>query len=142
MEKNGNSFSLVTYGVARAKPSLPLEERMHIIYKKISSIIRETSPHAVSLEDVFYHRYPKAALNLGAAKGAVMIAAREQGLKIFQFKPNEVKSAITGYGLAKKYQVQKMLKTILNLKEEPEPEDASDALAVAVCCLLKNVCIS
>lgn len=142
VEKNGNSFKLITYGVARAKFSLPLEERIYIIYKKIVSIIRETRPHALSLEDVFYHRYPKAAVNLGVAKGAALIAGCDQGLKIYQFKPNEVKLAITGYGLAKKYQVQKMLKTILNMKEEPEPQDASDAIALAMCCLLRNVCVS
>lgn len=138
VEKKGQSFKLVTYGIARAKATLPLEERIYLIYQKISSIIEETAPHAMSLEDVFYYRHAKAAVNLGIAKGAAFIAAREQGLKVFQFKPNEVKSAITGYGLAKKYQVQKMLKHLLNLKKDPEPEDASDALALAICCLSRN----
>lgn len=138
VEKTGQSFKLVTYGAAKAKATLPLEERIYFIYRKISSIIKKTKPQAMSLEDIFYHRYPKAALNLGMAKGMAVISAREAGLKVYQFKPNEVKSAITGYGLAKKYQVQKMVTRLLNLKEDPEPEDASDALALAICCLSRK----
>ncbi|MBL7171148.1 MAG: crossover junction endodeoxyribonuclease RuvC [Candidatus Omnitrophica bacterium] len=139
VEKNGQSFKLVTYGVAKAKATIPLEERIYLIYQKISSIIKKTKPQAMSLEDVFYHRYPRVAVSLGMAKGVAIISAREAGLKVYQFKPNEVKSAITGYGLAKKYQVQKMVTRLLNLKEDPEPEDASDALALAICCLSRKI---
>jgi len=139
VEKNGQSFKLVTYGVAKGKVTLPLEERLYLIYQKISSIIKKTKPQAMSLEDVFYHRYVKVAINLGMAKGVAIISAREAGLQIFQFKPNEVKLAITGYGLAKKYQVQKMVTRILNLKDDPKPEDASDALALAICCLSRKI---
>jgi crossover junction endodeoxyribonuclease RuvC len=138
VEKNGRSLKLITYGAARAKATLPLEERIHIIYRKISSVIQKTGPSAMSLEDVFYHRYPTAAVTLGVAKGAAFIAAREAGLEVYQFRSNEVKLAITGYGLAKKYQIQTMVARLLNLKKEPEPEDASDALALAICCLLRK----
>ena len=138
VEKNGQSFKSITYGVARAKASLPLEERIYLIYQKISSIIKQTKPQAMSLEDIFFHRYPKAAINLGVAKGAIIISAQEAGLKIYHFKPNQVKLSITGYGLAKKYQIQKMVARILNLKNDSEPEDASDALALAICCLSRR----
>ena len=138
VERNGSSFKLIDYGIARPKASLPVEERVHFIYHKLLSIIRKTKPQAMSLEDVFYHRHPRAAITLGVAKGAAMLAAREAGLAVYQFKPNEVKMAVTGYGLAKKYQVQKMIKMLLNLKTDPEPEDAADALALAVCYLSRN----
>ena len=138
VEKNGSSICVVEYGLARASAKLPLEERVHLIYRQILSVIRRTKPQAMSLEDVFYHRFPRVAINLGLAKGIAMLAAKEAGLEIRQFKPNEVKMAVTGYGLAKKYQVQKMVKAILNLKTEPEPEDAADALALAICYLLRK----
>lgn len=142
VEKRGTSFRLITYGIARAKTTLPIEERIYIIYKELSSVIKDTRPQAMSLEDVFYYRHPRVAVNLGIAKGAAIISALGQGLKIYQFRPNEVKSAITGYGLAKKYQVQKMICRLLNLESDPEPQDASDALALAICCLSRNVRLS
>lgn len=138
VEKNGASLRLITYGVAKPKATLPLEERIYIIYQKISSVIKKTKPQAMSLEDVFYYRHAKAAVNLGMAKGMAIVSAREVGLQVFQFNPNEVKLAITGYGLSKKYQVQKMIRHLLNLKDDPQPQDASDALALAICCLQKR----
>ena len=124
---------LVRCGVIRSKPSDPLALRLRAIYNGIAEIIVDVQPDAAAFENLFYATNAQSALKLGHVRGVSMFAAAEANLPVFEYSPLEVKSAVTGYGRAEKNQVQQMVRALLKLTELPQPYDASDALAVAIC---------
>jgi len=113
------------------KESLPL--RLNRIYAQLEKLILEHQPEQVAIEDVFYALNVKSALKLGQVRGVAMLAAAAAGLEVSEYAPLSIKSAVVGYGRAEKQQVQHMVTRLLNLAELPEPADASDALAIAIC---------
>jgi crossover junction endodeoxyribonuclease RuvC len=136
-------FGLVTYqsggrlqylesGVIRTSGHQGFASRLKILYDGIFDIISEYHPEDAAFEEVFLATNVRAALKLGHARAAVLMAAINSGLDVFEYSPLEIKKAVVGYGRAEKQQVQKMVTIILNLRKTP-PKDASDALAVAVC---------
>lgn len=114
-----------------ARESLPA--RLNRIYTALATLIHEHQPDQVAIEDVFYALNVKSALKLGQVRGVAMLAAAAAGLEVAEYAPLSIKSAVVGYGKAEKQQVQHMVTRLLNLAEPPEPSDASDALALAIC---------
>lgn len=133
IDTDGGECVFVRCGAIRPKSSDPLASRLRSIYTGIVEIIREFHPDAAAFESLFYASNVQSALKLGHVRGVSMFAAAEANLPVFEYSPLEVKSAVTGYGRAEKPQVQQMVRALLKLKEAPEPYDASDALAVAIC---------
>src|SRR5579884_2195036 len=113
------------------KQSLSL--RLRHVFEKLSEIIEINRPEAVAIEEVFYSVNAKSALKLGQVRGVAMLAASSKGLEVAEYSPLAIKSSVVGYGRAEKEQVQHMVTRLLNLAAPPEPMDASDALAIAIC---------
>jgi crossover junction endodeoxyribonuclease RuvC len=110
-----------------------MARRLSIIFDRLGAIIEEHQPDDVAIEDVFYAVNVKSALKLGQVRGVAMLAASSAGLNVSEYSPLSIKSAVVGYGRAEKPQVQQMVTRLLNLAEIPEPPDAADALAIAIC---------
>jgi crossover junction endodeoxyribonuclease RuvC len=114
-----------------ARDSLP--ERLSTIFDKLCGLIREHQPDRVAIEDVFYAVNVKSALKLGQVRGVAMLAASSLGVTVAEYAPLTIKSSVVGYGRAEKEQVQLMVARLLRLEEVPQPTDAADALAIAIC---------
>ena len=107
--------------------------RLATVFERIGGVIQEHRPDQVAIEDVFYALNVKSAFKLGQVRGVAMLAASSAGLEVAEYSPLSIKSAVVGYGRAEKHQVQHMVTQLLNLAEIPEPPDAADALAIAIC---------
>jgi crossover junction endodeoxyribonuclease RuvC len=130
---DGSRFSMIDCGCIRTSPESPLSERLQIIYRELTDVIRQYKPEQFAIEELFFNKNARTALAVGHARGVAMLAASSAGLPVFEYTPLQVKQAVTGFGRAAKTQVQFMVKTILALPEAPEPDDVADALAVAIC---------
>src|SRR5438874_9385744 len=115
----------------KTKDAMPL--KLQRIFAELTNVITEYRPDNVAIEDVFYAVNVKSALKLGQVRGVAMLAASSAGLEVSEYSPLSIKSAVVGYGRADKQQVQQMVTRLLNLAEPPQPVDASDALAIAIC---------
>ena len=133
IESDGRSYKLVEYAGIRAPARFAFAERLFIIAQKLEEVIERLRPHACAVEETFYAVNVKSALKLGHVRGVAIVAAVRAGVEVYEYSPLEIKSALVGYGRAEKHQVQEMVRLMLNLKDPPEPLDASDALAVAIC---------
>ena len=120
-------------GAIRLSPREPLPLRLERIFSKLSELIAAYRPELVAIEDVFYSVNVKSALRLGHVRGVAMLAAAAAGLEVCEYAPLAIKSAVVGYGRAEKSQVQEMVARLLCLPDIPEPPDAADALAIAIC---------
>jgi len=128
-----DQLRVVEYGCIRTSSSQEMVDRLKIIYKKVKEIVQRFYPEEIAIEQVFFNRNTRTALSVGQARGVIMLAASCKGAKIFSYTPLQVKQAVTGYGKAKKRQVQRMVKKLLNLPQVPTSNDAADAMAIAVC---------
>jgi crossover junction endodeoxyribonuclease RuvC len=133
IEKNNNQMICLDYGAIKPPKKEKLSRRYFIIFEAIDHLIKKYSPSAISVETQFVKNNPAIALKLGMARGACIIAAEKNSVEVFEYAPKKAKLAIVGNGGACKEQVQKMIKMLLNLKNIPEPEDAADALSLAIC---------
>ena len=120
-------------GAVKLSPRDPLPARLATIFNRLGAVIGEYHPDDVAIEDVFYALNVKSALKLGQVRGVAMLAASSAGLEVAEYAPLAIKSAVVGYGRAEKHQVQHMVARLLNLAVIPEPADAADALAIAIC---------
>ena len=123
----------VDWGAIRLSKSEPLPARLSTIFRRLSELIEKHHPDEVAIEDVFYAVNAKSALKLGQVRGVAMLSAAAAGLPVFEYAPLTIKSAVVGYGRAEKIQVQQMVTRLLQLETVPEPADAADALAIAIC---------
>jgi crossover junction endodeoxyribonuclease RuvC len=123
----------VASGGVRLAKDQPLPLRLAHIFAELSALMQLHRPDAVAVEEVFYSVNAKSALKLGHVRGVALLAAAMQGLPVAEYAPLAIKSAVVGYGLAQKEQVQFMVTRLLNLESAPEPADAADALAIAIC---------
>ena len=123
----------LTCGAIKLSPRQPLAQRLAIIFGRLGALIQEHRPDNVAIEDVFYALNVKSAFKLGQVRGVAMLAASSAGLDVAEYSPLSIKSAVVGYGKAEKQQVQHMVARLLNLVQVPEPADAADALAIAIC---------
>ncbi len=133
IESDGSSHSAILFGAIRTSPRRAFHERLLQIYTQLMEILSREEIHAVAVENVFYSANVQSALRLGHARGVALLVAAQKGLPVFEYSPLEIKSAIVGYGRAEKSQVQMMVRHLLGLPETPTPDDAADALAVAIC---------
>jgi crossover junction endodeoxyribonuclease RuvC len=129
---DGKLVSL-TCGAIKVSPREALPARLATIFDHLAAVISEYHPDNVAIEDVFYALNVKSALKLGQVRGVAMLAASSAGLQVAEYAPLAIKSAVVGYGRAEKQQVQHMVARLLNLPVIPEPADAADALAIAIC---------
>lgn len=135
VERHGNRCRLLRLGALRPSKPLPAGANAHLcqIHRLITQLIQEFQPRAVALESVFAALNVKAALRLAEVRGVVLLAAAQADIPSFSYSPREVKATVAGYGHAGKEQVQQMVRALLSMTETPEPADAADALAVALC---------
>ena len=133
VESCGSQFKSITYGIIRNPPSRPLSACLANIHREVSSLIITTQPEAVSIEGIFFCKNARTALILGQARGVVIACCAVAGLPVFEHEPRKVKQSVVGYGAADKIQVARMVMRLLNLPDVPEQEDATDALAIALC---------
>ena len=133
IEINNNKPSLIKYGHIRTNSKDSLSERLHQIFQNLNSLIAEYKPDRVAIEDLFYAENIKTAIVMGHARGAAIVAAMQNKAIVSEFSPREVKMSVVGNGAAAKNQVKFMVSNILSIKEKITPDDASDALAAALC---------
>ena len=134
-KKNNGKLICQEYGVVKTSAGEKLGERLETINKKLDKIIKKHKPGLIAVEQLFFCKNVKTALLVGQARGVILLTARQNKIPTVEFTPLQVKQAVSSYGQAEKSQVQKMVKLILNLKELPEPDDAADALAIAICAI-------
>jgi crossover junction endodeoxyribonuclease RuvC len=123
----------ISYGGITFVRHAHMAEKLRTIFERLTGVIEEHRPDQVAIEDVFYAVNVKSALKLGQARGVAMLAAASKGLPVAEFAPLSIKSAVVGYGKAEKQQVQLMVARLLGLEAIPQPADAADALAIAIC---------
>ncbi|MDP7147171.1 MAG: crossover junction endodeoxyribonuclease RuvC [Nitrospinaceae bacterium] len=133
VEEINGDLKVVHWGSVKTKPRQSFPEKLKLIYDELIATSREFNPDEVAIEDIFYATNVKSALKLGQTRGVAILSAVNEGKPVAEYSPLEVKQSVVGYGHAEKEQVQDMVTAILKLKEKPEPLDASDALAVAIC---------
>ena len=129
----GVSTQVVDYGVVSTPKELSLPERLEVIYSSIESLINSYKPDVVAVEELFYFKNQTTVIPVAEARGVILLACRKNQVKIYEYTPLQIKQALTGFGRAEKAQIQFMVKTILGLEKVPKPDDAADALAVAIC---------
>ena len=135
LRSEGNHLKCLEYGSIRPDDGEVTfsPRRLESIHRQLHLVLKRYSPAVMAVEDIFYAVNVKSALKLGYTRGVVLLAAAQLDIPCVEYSPLEVKKAVVGYGRADKRQIQKMVRTLLNLKEEPKPYDAADALAVAIC---------
>ena len=133
IEKKENHFESRKYGAIKTDSKTDMANRLKHIYHSLMDVIYEFEPEAASIEELFFNTNSKTALLASQARGVAILACANSGIPICEYTPLQIKQGLVGYGRAEKKQVQLMVKTILNLKEMPKPDDAADALAAAIC---------
>lgn len=121
------------YGLVKAEPKAPFSQRLKLIYDGLTAVMEKHRPDQVAIEDVFYGKNIRTTLAIGQVRGVALLASVNAGVEIAEYSPREVKQAVVGSGSASKGQVQFMVKNLCGLKDVPQPSDAADALAVALC---------
>ena len=124
---------MVEYGALHTPANTPLAERLPMLYTGLMDLLREHKPDAVAVEQLFFNKNVRTALAVGHARGIAILAAAHAGCAVAEYTPLQVKQAVVGYGRATKEQVQSMVKILLNMDHIPRPDDAADALAIAIC---------
>lgn len=133
VEYKGNSFKTLDHGVITTEPKYAFPERLKMVYDQLTVLLDKYNPDCVAIEELFFNKNVKTAITIGQARGVQVLAAINKGSEIYEYTPLQVKQGVVGYGRAEKKQVQEMVKIILGLKSIPKPDDAADALAVAIC---------
>ncbi|MEX2143698.1 MAG: crossover junction endodeoxyribonuclease RuvC [Anaerolineales bacterium] len=123
----------VDWGVILTPSDMPPSERLAVIYHDLNQILQLHHPASAGVESLYFQRNVRTAMSVGQARGVVLLALQQAGIPSFDYNPNQVKQAVSGYGAADKGQMQSMVRTLLNLADLPKPDDAADALAVAIC---------
>ncbi len=132
-ENTDGSIQPLDYGVIRTESSLKPEERLVSIYRQLGEVVSRHRIESAAVEKLFFQKNAKTALSVGEARGVILLALTQKGIPLYEYNPVDIKQAVTGYGRADKPQMQQMVKVLLELDEIPRPDDAADALAVAIC---------
>jgi len=133
LESQGNRQSLVTCGVITTPAHTPLASRLDRIYSDLEELIATFHPDCMAIEELFFNTNITTGISVAQGRGVVLLCAYRNGLELYEYTPLQVKQAVVGYGRAEKHQVMDMVKRILNLPAVPKPDDAADAVAIALC---------
>ena len=133
IEYIGNKFKVLEYNAITTNAHTLTSLRLKTIYDEINRFIEKYKPDAVAIEELFFNNNAKTAIAVAQARGVLILSATDKGIPIYEYTPLQIKQSVTGYGRADKNQIQQMVKMILNLNVIPKPDDAADALAVAIC---------
>jgi crossover junction endodeoxyribonuclease RuvC len=133
VEETEEGLRALAYGVVTTPANYPLPQRLQTIYGELRRLVREWQPDAVAVEELYFNVNVRTAMTVGQARGVALLAMADEGVTVAEYGPGEVKQALTGYGRAGKRQMQEMVRMILGLSAPPRPDDAADALAVAIC---------
>ena len=128
-----NSYRALGYGSVETQAHTDFNERLEYIYDELYSILKRCRPDALAIERLYFQTNQKTAIKVAQARGVILLVAQKLKIPIFEYTPLQVKTAVTGYGKAKKPQVMEMTRRLLNLEEVPKPDDTADALAIAIC---------
>lgn len=139
LDKNKNKMTAVEYGCIKTKPGVSDGDRLVFIEKELEKIIKLFKPEESAIEKLFFMKNIKTAMAVSQARGVMLCTLARTKLPIFEYTPLQIKLTVTGYGKAPKLQIQRMVKGILGLKELPYPDDAADALAIAICHANQNL---
>jgi len=131
-KREDGSLEAIDFGTVQTPHDLPAHKRLSMLYKRMDEILHLHRPETCAVEKLFFQRNISTAIAVGQARGVIMLAISEAGLDVAEYTPNEIKQAVAGYGNAGKKQVQEMVRVILELPEIPKPDDAADALAIAI----------
>lgn len=132
-EEPDGTLTAIDHGAILTSPKLTDAQRLVLLYKELNQIIKQHKPESSAVEKLFFQKNVKTALSVGQGRGVILLSLAQAELPISEYTPNEIKLAVSGYGGADKRQVQEMVKVLLNLESIPKPDDAADALAVAIC---------
>ena len=130
---DGQDLEMIAYGVIRTPATKRIEERLVLLHRELTEIIAAYRPGVAAVEEVFFGANARTALAVGQARGVLLLTLAEAGLQVAEYTPLQVKQSVTGYGRAEKSQVQQMVAVLLGLDDTPRPDDAADALAIAIC---------
>ncbi len=142
LENTEHGAQNIEHGVIRNKSKISLAEQLNHLFIELACLIQKFQPDVLAVEKLFFGTNIKTALSVGHARGVILLAGAQKGLPVFEYSPMDVKIAMTGYGRASKEQIQIMVKTLLKLPEIPRPDDAADALAIALCHLNFNLTLT
>lgn len=134
VEKKGGDWVHVAHGCIETGAKDPFVDRLRELHLELDKIINSFKPNCSAVEELFFFKNQKTAIKVGEARGVILLTLVQAGLKTYEFTPLQIKQALTGYGRAEKGQMQKMVQVSLKLKDKPRPDDAADALAVAITC--------
>jgi len=134
IKKTADKLELVCYGNIQTSPDSPPAERLSEIDRQLANLIKKNRPQKIAVENIFFFKNQKTVIGVSQARGVILARAAKMNIPVVEFTPLQIKQAVTSYGRADKTQVQKMVKLLLSLKETPQPDDAADALAAAICC--------
>ncbi|MEN4012851.1 MAG: crossover junction endodeoxyribonuclease RuvC [Chloroflexota bacterium] len=126
-------IQLIGYGVVTTSPGLSIAQRLSILYQELNQILSLHQPESGAVEKLFFQKNVSTAISVGQARGVALLALAHNQVEVSEYTPLEIKQAVTGYGGAEKMQVQRMVKTVLAMEDIPRPDDAADALAIAIC---------
>lgn len=131
-EDDSGTLKVVTFGVIETAADLPLPQRLLQLHQQIGQLLLLHQPQSGAVEKLFFQRNVRTAIQVGQARGVILLALAEAGIPVTEYTPNEIKQAVTGYGSADKQQIQEMVRLLLQLPSRPQPDDAADALAIAI----------
>ena len=133
IEGERNQFRLLRCGAITTPAGMDFSARLEIIYNDMAELLRATQPDCVAIEELFFGQNVTTGIGVAQSRGVILLAIRQAGLEVSQYKPMQVKQAVVGYGNATQHQVMDMTKRILGLQQSPKPDDAADAVAIALC---------
>ena len=133
VKRQEDALTLLDYGTVSTAQDTPAPQRLQIIYRELGHVISRHEPDAAAVEKLFFSKNVRTAMAVGQARGVALLAVADAGLPLHEYTPMEVKQSVCGYGKASKEQIQKLVNMLLGLDFLPEPDDAADAIAVAIC---------
>ena len=133
IEAQRGQYRLLNCGAITTPPNTDFSWRLEMIYHDMTELLRVAQPEAVAIEELFFGQNVTTGINVAQSRGVILLSIRQAGVPIFEYKPMQVKQAVVGYGNASKHQVMDMTKRILHLSAVPKPDDAADAVAIALC---------
>ncbi len=133
IEYTGNRYTVLDYGAVTTPPKLDFSSRLEIIFHGVSTLCDRFSPSCMAVEELFFNTNITTGIQVGHARGVILLAGKMKGVEAFEYTPLQVKQSVVGYGRAEKNQVMEMTRQLLGLTKKPKPDDAADALALAIC---------